>query len=112
MVPLPRWQPVARPRLLGLLDEGTRGPLTLLAAPAGYGKTLLLTSWADDAGRPGEPSSPSAGESPRSGEVRSPRVPTIGDGGLLHQFQALGLELVEVRRLPDPPRDPEITRPG
>jgi hypothetical protein len=32
--------------------------------------------------------------------------------GLLHQIQALGLELVEVRRLPDPPRDPEITRPG
>jgi len=53
MVPLPRWQPVARPRLLGLLDEGTRGPLTLLAAPAGYGKTLLLTSWAAGAGPPG-----------------------------------------------------------
>ena len=53
MVPLPRWQPVARPRLLGLLDQGTRGPLTLLAAPAGYGKTLLLTSWAAGAGPPG-----------------------------------------------------------
>jgi LuxR family maltose regulon positive regulatory protein len=50
MVPVPRWQPVARQRLLGLLDEGAKGPLTLLAAPAGYGKTLLLTSWAD---RPG-----------------------------------------------------------
>ena len=32
--------------------------------------------------------------------------------GLLHQIQALGLELVEVRRLPEPPDDPEITRPG
>ena len=32
--------------------------------------------------------------------------------GLLHQIQALGLELVEIRRLPDPPGDPEITRPG
>ena len=31
--------------------------------------------------------------------------------GLLHQIQALGLELVEVRRLPEPPDDPEITRP-
>ena len=29
-----------------LLDEGAQGPLTLLAAPAGYGKTLLLASWA------------------------------------------------------------------
>jgi LuxR family maltose regulon positive regulatory protein len=53
MVPVPRWRPVARPRLLGLLDEGTSGPLTLLAAPAGYGKTLLLTSWATEAHPPG-----------------------------------------------------------
>ena len=30
--------------------------------------------------------------------------------GLLDQIQALGLELVEVRRLPPPPE--EITRPG
>jgi LuxR family maltose regulon positive regulatory protein len=53
MVPLPRWRPVARRRLFGLLDEGTRGPLTLVAAPAGYGKTLLLASWAAGAGPPG-----------------------------------------------------------
>jgi LuxR family maltose regulon positive regulatory protein len=53
MVPVPRWRPVARQRLLGLLDEGAKGPLTLLAAPAGYGKTLLLTSWATGAGPPG-----------------------------------------------------------
>jgi hypothetical protein len=32
--------------------------------------------------------------------------------GLLHQIQAFGLELLEIRRLPDPPGDPEITRPG
>jgi hypothetical protein len=32
--------------------------------------------------------------------------------GLLDRIQALGLELVEVRRLPEPPADPEITRPG
>jgi LuxR family transcriptional regulator, maltose regulon positive regulatory protein len=53
MVPVPRWQPVARQRLFGLLDEGTRGPLTLLAAPAGYGKTLLMTSWTTGARPPG-----------------------------------------------------------
>jgi LuxR family maltose regulon positive regulatory protein len=45
-VPVPRWAPVPRRRLYALLDEGTQGPLTLLAAPAGYGKTLLLASWA------------------------------------------------------------------
>ena len=32
--------------------------------------------------------------------------------GLLDQIQSLGLELVEVRRLPDPSEDPEITRDG
>ena len=32
--------------------------------------------------------------------------------GLLERIQDLGLELVEVRRLPDPPGEPEITRSG
>jgi LuxR family maltose regulon positive regulatory protein len=53
-VPLPRWRPVPRPRLLDLLDAGARGPLTLLAAPAGAGKTVLLASWVA-AGRPAGP---------------------------------------------------------
>jgi len=39
-------QVVARPRLFGLLDQGVQGPVTLVAAPAGSGKTLLLASWA------------------------------------------------------------------
>lgn len=37
---------VARPRLLRRLDEGSAGPVTLVAAPAGWGKTTLLASWA------------------------------------------------------------------
>lgn len=36
---------IARPRLLHMLDEGVRGRLTLLHAPAGYGKTTLLAQW-------------------------------------------------------------------
>ncbi|WP_328419114.1 LuxR C-terminal-related transcriptional regulator [Micromonospora sp. NBC_00389] len=36
---------VARPRLLRSLDEGSAGPVTLVAAPAGWGKTTLLASW-------------------------------------------------------------------
>jgi hypothetical protein len=31
--------------------------------------------------------------------------------GLLDRIQALGLELVEVRRLPDPPGEPDVTPP-
>jgi LuxR family maltose regulon positive regulatory protein len=37
---------VERPRLAGRLDELTLAPLTVVAAPTGYGKTTLLASWA------------------------------------------------------------------
>jgi LuxR family maltose regulon positive regulatory protein len=36
---------VPRPRLLARLDDGLRGPLTVVAAPAGFGKTTLLAEW-------------------------------------------------------------------
>lgn len=36
---------VPRPRLLERLQSGLRGPLTLISAPAGYGKTTLLSEW-------------------------------------------------------------------
>src|SRR5437660_5287322 len=36
---------ISRPRLNGLLDEGLKYPLTLICAPAGFGKTTLLASW-------------------------------------------------------------------
>lgn len=37
---------VSRPRLLDALDACVRRPLTLVAAPAGAGKTVLLSEWA------------------------------------------------------------------
>ena len=45
---VPRAQPglVARPRLAGRLDEGLDHGLVLIAAPAGYGKSVLLSQWA------------------------------------------------------------------
>jgi LuxR family maltose regulon positive regulatory protein len=36
---------VHRHRLTGRVQQGIQGPLTLLAAPAGFGKTLLLLEW-------------------------------------------------------------------
>ena len=36
---------VPRPRLLARLDEGVRRPLTLISAPAGFGKSTLLSAW-------------------------------------------------------------------
>jgi LuxR family transcriptional regulator, maltose regulon positive regulatory protein len=44
---------VARPRLFALLDAGVERPVTLVAAPAGAGKTMLLTSWMSAASLPG-----------------------------------------------------------
>ena len=36
---------VRRPRLFSLLEEGRKRPLTLVSAPAGFGKTTLLAAW-------------------------------------------------------------------
>src|SRR5689334_7852682 len=36
---------VVRPSLLARLDEGMDARLTLISAPAGYGKTTLVTQW-------------------------------------------------------------------
>lgn len=36
---------VHRARLYETLNQGLRRPLTLIAAPAGYGKTMLVSSW-------------------------------------------------------------------
>ena len=40
---------VARPRLMNQLSLGIQRPLTLIAAPAGFGKTTLLSSWLEHA---------------------------------------------------------------
>ena len=45
-------QHVARSRLLALLEQGLRGPVTLVSAPAGSGKTTLLAEWAATTTRP------------------------------------------------------------
>ena len=36
---------VARSRLTDLLQQNPRRPLTLVSAPAGYGKTTVVTQW-------------------------------------------------------------------
>jgi len=37
---------ISRPRLSALLDESLKCPFTLVSAPAGFGKTTLLATWA------------------------------------------------------------------
>jgi LuxR family maltose regulon positive regulatory protein len=47
-IPKVRRSVVARPRLSERLSRGAESPLTLIAAPAGFGKTTLLSAWLAD----------------------------------------------------------------
>jgi len=49
-VPPPRPRLVPRPRLIERLNAGLAGKLTLISAPAGFGKTTLLCEWLQAAG--------------------------------------------------------------
>src|SRR5689334_24768439 len=46
---IPRLRPnvVSRPRLLERLNEGLHRKLILIAAPAGFGKTTLVSEWVE-----------------------------------------------------------------
>jgi ATP/maltotriose-dependent transcriptional regulator MalT len=50
--PLARSEWVARTRLLEELQSANRRPVTLIAAPAGYGKTTIVTQWLASVLRP------------------------------------------------------------
>jgi LuxR family transcriptional regulator, maltose regulon positive regulatory protein len=51
-VPATRPELVPRPHLIERLNEGLSRKLILIAAPAGYGKTTLLSSWVQSCGQP------------------------------------------------------------
>jgi len=53
-IPPPRSKIVLRPRLIERLNEGlsARSKLTLISAPAGFGKTTLVSEWIASCGRP------------------------------------------------------------
>ncbi|MBW7881960.1 MAG: helix-turn-helix transcriptional regulator, partial [Caldilineaceae bacterium] len=51
-IPRPRHEAVLRPRLIERLNEGLQRKLTLISAPAGFGKTTLASAWVATCGRP------------------------------------------------------------
>ncbi|MEM7129811.1 MAG: LuxR C-terminal-related transcriptional regulator [Chloroflexota bacterium] len=51
-IPKQRANLVQRTRLLARLNEGYESKLTLISAPAGFGKTTLVSAWVADCGRP------------------------------------------------------------
>lgn len=48
-LPPPQAMTLSRPRLLEMMSEALKHPLTLLCAPAGFGKSTLLSAWAHEA---------------------------------------------------------------
>ncbi len=44
---------IPRARLIELLEKGRQRPMTLISAPAGYGKSVLASQWLETCGRPG-----------------------------------------------------------
>src|SRR4030042_5597310 len=51
-IPPPRAKIVLRPRLIEQLNEGLDCKLTLISAPAGFGKTTLVSEWIANYGKP------------------------------------------------------------
>lgn len=50
-IPPPRPNAIPRPRLIERLNAGLHRKLTLVSAPAGFGKTTLVSAWVDVCGR-------------------------------------------------------------
>ena len=51
-IPPPRTKLVLRRRLIDRLNAGLDGKLTVISAPAGFGKTTLVSEWVANCGRP------------------------------------------------------------
>ena len=51
-IPTPQSNGVVRPRLLAHLNEALHCKLTLISAPAGFGKSTLVSQWVSGCGRP------------------------------------------------------------
>src|SRR4051794_37099868 len=47
-IPPPRPKVVLRPRLIERLNEGLHRKLILISAPAGFGKTTVVSEWVSD----------------------------------------------------------------
>jgi LuxR family maltose regulon positive regulatory protein len=51
-IPPVRPELVSRPRLIERLNAGLDRKLTLISAPAGFGKTTLMSEWVNESKRP------------------------------------------------------------
>jgi LuxR family maltose regulon positive regulatory protein len=101
--PPPRPETVARPRLIARLDAGLRRTLTLVAAPAGFGKTALVGTWVDGCGRP------VAWLSLDEGDSDPTRFLTYLVAALRTVAPQIGSGLLDALRAPQPPTEALLT---
>jgi LuxR family transcriptional regulator, maltose regulon positive regulatory protein len=96
-VPPPRPNRVLRPRLIERLNGGLHRKLTLVSAPAGFGKSMLLSDWASVCARPAAWLSLDAEDSnlQRFLQYLVAALQTVAPD--------MGTEVVEVLQSPQPP---------
>lgn len=98
-IPPPPSKAVLRPRLIERLNEGLRPnrKLTLISAPAGFGKTTLISEWLVSSGRQ------VAWLSLDEGDSDPTRFLTYLVATLQNIAPSIGEEVVEVLQSPQPP---------
>ena len=96
-LPPPRASAVLRSRLLARLNAGLHHKLTLISAPAGFGKTTLASAWIAECGRP------AAWLSLDEADNDSTRFLSYFLAALQMIAPTIGEELVAVLEAPQPP---------
>src|SRR5687768_2541463 len=99
-VPRPREGRVERARLNERLDRGIGSKLVLVSAPAGFGKTTLLTEWLAARAREGERSS-AAWLSLDSGDNDPAHFWTYVIAGLRTLSPAMGATALDLLQAPE-----------
>ena len=97
--PPPRPQRITRPRLIEKLSEGliSGRKLTLISAPAGFGKTILVVEWITSCGRP------TAWLSLDEGESDPVRFMTYFIAALQTIAPNIGKDVLQALKSPQPP---------
>jgi LuxR family maltose regulon positive regulatory protein len=95
---------ISRPRLIERLNEGLYRKLTLISAPAGFGKTTLVSQWLAGCGRP------AAWLSLDEGEKDPARFLTYLVAAVQAIAPNIGTGVLDVLNSPQPlPLDPIVT---
>src|SRR3712207_592696 len=102
-LPPPRPNIVRRPRLLERLNEGLHRKLTLIAAPAGFGKTTLVSDWVAACQQP------TAWLSLDAGENDPARFLAYLVAALQTVAPTIGAAMLSVLQSPQPPIDVILT---